>query len=149
LGFLKTNYTQRDIGKKDHWLLKYVCSVKNNIKEKLIEKAIGFAQTDVRVNIEGIMGWIMLLKCVFIAEINLFLINITTLELAVDDVQTIKLLKKKRNVYNLTVENTPEFFANNILVHNCRYGLDSFRRRVVVQPQTDFGGVKPYFPGIG
>lgn len=30
-----------------------------------------------------------------------------------------------------------------------RYGLDSFRRRVVVKPQTDFGGIKPYFPGIG
>lgn len=30
-----------------------------------------------------------------------------------------------------------------------RYGLDSFRRRVVVKPQTEFGGVKPFFPGIG
>ena len=28
-----------------------------------------------------------------------------------------------------------------------RYGLDSFRRRTVVRPQTDFGGVQPFIKG--
>jgi len=30
-----------------------------------------------------------------------------------------------RTVYNLTVEGCPEYFANGVLVHNCRYGLMS------------------------
>ena len=58
----------------------------------------------------------------------------------------------KEDVYNITVEKDHNYYANGILVKNCdaiRYGLDSFRRRVVVKPQTEFGGVKPFFPGIG
>ena len=36
-----------------------------------------------------------------------------------DKVVSIKKLDKCETVYDLKVENTPEFFANNILVHNC------------------------------
>lgn len=32
-------------------------------------------------------------------------------------------LQKQRPVYNLEVENVPEFFANGILVHNCADSL--------------------------
>ncbi len=47
----------------------------------------------------------------------------------------------RADVYNLTVEDVPEFFANRILVHNCYdalgYGLTNVRpptpRPVVVQ----------------
>jgi phage terminase large subunit len=34
----------------------------------------------------------------------------------------------KRDVYNLTVENHHEYFANGILVKNCRYALEGARR---------------------
>jgi hypothetical protein len=30
-------------------------------------------------------------------------------------------------VYNLSVENAPEFFANGILVHNCAYAYNTWR----------------------
>ena len=33
--------------------------------------------------------------------------------------------KSCADVYNLSVESTPEFFANGILVHNCRYWMMS------------------------
>lgn len=29
----------------------------------------------------------------------------------------------KRRVYNLTITDVPEYFANNILVHNCSHSL--------------------------
>ncbi len=43
-------------------------------------------------------------------------------------------------VYDLTVEDQPEFFANGVLVHNCRYALDGIiqnrRRMPKFTPQT-------------
>jgi hypothetical protein len=35
-------------------------------------------------------------------------------------------------VYNLTVEDVPEYFANNILVHNC---VDSARYMIYTYPR--------------
>ena len=33
---------------------------------------------------------------------------------------------KKKRVYDLSVNKTHEYFANGILVHNCRYAINSF-----------------------
>lgn len=41
-------------------------------------------------------------------------------------------------VYNLTVENQPEYFANGVLVHNCRYLLHSQNSANLREPQRVF-----------
>lgn len=54
-------------------------------------------------------------------------------------VLTVKELETKGNVYDLTVDGQPEFFAGGVLVHNCRYGLESVRMSLVGdQPEQDF-----------
>jgi len=41
-------------------------------------------------------------------------------------------------VYNLSVEKAEEYFANGILVHNCRYGLHSHSRTTNREPRQSF-----------
>lgn len=42
----------------------------------------------------------------------------------------------KQKVYNITVNNTPEYFANSILAHNCRYGIMSNPRAARINSTT-------------
>jgi len=49
------------------------------------------------------------------------------------------------SVYNLTVDKTPEYYANGVLVHNCRYALMSRPRplsqRIIKPPARSFEGI--------
>jgi hypothetical protein len=49
-------------------------------------------------------------------------------------------LSEKHDVYNLTVDGTPEYFANGVLVHNC---LDSTRYAIFTFPRMPRAHVKP------
>lgn len=61
------------------------------------------------------------------------LTNIKKRFIAVDRVSTITEQRKKSKVYDITVEDQHEFFANDILVHNCidalRYGAEPYMNR--------------------
>lgn len=92
-----------------------------------IGKKIGSAQTSVRASGGGIPKLTMSPKNASFVGKVLARINMKKQELVEDHVLTVKELKRKRTVYNLSVETKKEYFANNILVHNCRYGLESLR----------------------
>jgi len=50
--------------------------------------------------------------------------------LVADRVLTVSVLSEKEpEVYDLTVKDQPEFFANGILVHNCRYALEKYMKK--------------------
>ena len=50
--------------------------------------------------------------------------------LVADRVLTVSVLSEKEpEVYDLTVKDQPEFFANGILVHNCRYALERYMKK--------------------
>lgn len=49
-----------------------------------------------------------------------------------DRVLTVSVLaEKEAEVFDLTVKDKPEFFANGILVHNCRYALEDYTKQKV------------------
>jgi phage terminase large subunit len=80
-----------------------------------------FAVINASLNTEEIQGLIMKKDYVNIAEVYLKLINMINLNF-VQKVVVKKITKEEKNseqVYDLTVENNHEFFANGILVHNC------------------------------
>lgn len=68
--------------------------------------------------------------------------------------RSVNLIKEYRNYLWMTdkdgkIINEPQEFLNHAL-DAIRYGLDSFRPILArTKPQTDFGGVRPYIPGVG
>ena len=83
---------------------------------------LNFVQTNVSQHIEEIQELTILKKnAVFVKE-NLSLISIQKQNVVAINVEQLQ----ESLVYDLTVENNHEYFANGILVHNCmdalRYG---------------------------
>lgn len=67
--------------------------------------------------------------------------------------RSLNVIKEYRNYLWITNKdgqtvNEPQDFLNHTM-DAIRYGLDSFRAPVNFVPQTDYGGIKPYYPGIG
>lgn len=83
-----------------------------------------------RVNVNETQDLIILLSCANGAELNSQAINTASQNFVVGNVQTITCGKIEKEVYDLTIEDCHEFFANGILVHNCidslRYALDGY-----------------------
>ena len=110
--------------------------VKNVIKNFILKKLvilIYFAVMPVSLNGVVRVGKITSKKCANGVKKNLQLTNIKNNDFVVKDVvQVIQEQKNVAEVYDLTVENEHEFFANGILVHNCidavRYALDGYIR---------------------
>jgi len=88
----------------------------NLLKELLIKNSV---QTNVNLNTEEIKDLITLQEFVKNVEKNLSSINTQEPNFAVDHVQTVTYGGIAEEVYDLTVEDQHEFFANGILVHNC------------------------------
>ena len=89
----------------------------------------GFAPISVNQNSEENQESIILDQCVSHAEMNLHSPNMTESSFVRDHVvQSIDVTDAgKKTVYNLEIENVPEYIANGVLVHNCidaaRYSL--------------------------
>ena len=69
-----------------------------------------------------------------IAEKNLLQTNTGLQDFVQDHVEVVICGNKEETVYNLTVEDAHEFFANGILVHNCdslRYALNPYIQKNV------------------
>ena len=76
---------------------------------------LNFVQTNVSQHIEEIQELTILKKNVWYANQNLLEVNM--IEQNVVAVNVVQL--QERLVYDLTVENNHEYFANGVLVHNC------------------------------
>ena len=85
-------------------------------------------QINVNQNTEEILDWILFPECAFNAGRKYLSINMNQQNIVRESVLMSIEEKKvsKEYVYDLTIENQHEFFANGILVHNCwsaaRYG---------------------------
>jgi PBSX family phage terminase large subunit len=96
------------------------------IKQKKIKEInLNFVQINVNLNIDGEIRLITLLSSVKNVEKNFKVINIEN-QIIVQEVVPVRHVGKEKNktVYNLTVKDKHEYFANNILVHNC---MDAIR----------------------
>jgi hypothetical protein len=90
---------------------------------------INIVQTNANQKQDGKAGLIM--KRAFAYAVRLFrLTNILGQKPVPDRVLTVTSAGMARKVYDLTVENHPEYFANGILVHNCRYAVEGIRHAV-------------------
>lgn len=114
--------------------LKNVTSVMGSSCAKHTEKVIDFAQTSVSQRGEEHPAWMMLTAHATSAGQCLESINTESQPLAPVRVQTVEGgQREKRRVFDISVENYPEFFANGVLVANCdaaRYSLEAVRRTV-------------------
>ncbi len=106
-------------------LSKIVISATKSIRQGIEEK-IGFAHQLARQNTGEIISWIIYKLIVVFVGIPLRLQSIVRQRHAPERVLVNLGLPIKTKVYNLEVDKTPEYFANNILVHNCRYGVNTF-----------------------
>ena len=70
-------------------------------------------------------GWVPLEQCGLHKFVYTTAVGEDPSESAIESVRRTGLVEP---VYNLTVEDTPEFFANSVLVHNCDAALYSFRK---------------------
>lgn len=96
---------------------------------KLKQSIRNFVQTSANQNTEDCVNSTKLQKTVNGAGQNLEQINTVKPVFVPDNVKIIQCGKIENQVYDLTVEDCHEFFANGILVHNCidaiRYALES------------------------
>ena len=71
--------------------------------------------------------WMMLKKIALSAVAHLRLISIPKQKHVREHVVNSCAAKRISNrVFDIEVEGIPEYFAGNILVHNCRYALDAY-----------------------
>lgn len=96
--------------------------VEKNLKK--IQKIKDFVQIVASQNTEECRDLITFQKFVKYVEKNLLQINTVMQDTVQDNVLTVQCGKIEKQVYDLTVEDCHEFFANGILVHNC---LDAIR----------------------
>ena len=115
------NYT----GKQSYLLLKTATNVNQNSKTITGGKKIDSVRTNAKANGEGIVGLIHKLGNVFSAKPSLLLTNMLKLSIVPVLAQTVQETNQIANVYNLEVEEIPEYFANGVLVHNCRYAMET------------------------
>ena len=102
----------------------------NTAEKHLSQKppTMNFAQTPVKVHGEGRQELTTKKGFAPFAESLSLSINTPTLNVVPVVVERVQGQSKLETVYDLTVEDAHEFFANGVLVHNCidalRYSLD-------------------------
>lgn len=100
-----------------------VCNVNANTSQHYQSR--NFAGITVNLNTEEIQGLITLLETVKDARKSLQQINTQELDSAHEFVLGKVTIKNsyKAKVYDLAIDNIHEYYANGLLVHNCRYVL--------------------------
>lgn len=115
-------------------LLKNVNIVRIILKQKNQDTSINIVQTHASQPTGEQTNLITFIKRVHFAIMNFTQVNTPKQKLVIDHVDKI-LVGKSMDVYDLTIENQHEFFADGILVSNCidaiRYALDDMIRRKV------------------
>ncbi len=115
---------------------KNVCVVETFLNQKHIHK--NSVQINARQNIEEIQEWMISPEYANIVENHLQQINIVK-KYSAQDLVPIKIKRVECeeieicDVYDITVDGLPEYFANGVLVHNCmdaiRYGQTMFKKQ--------------------
>ncbi|MBQ3942814.1 MAG: PBSX family phage terminase large subunit [Elusimicrobia bacterium] len=111
---------------------------------KKIQNISDFVQMLASQNIEETKGLTILLKLVIFAVKNLLQANIQKQDFVQDNAQIIICGNIEKEVYDLTVEDCHEFFANGILVHNC---IDAIRYALELNmnyQRTQLVGMRPF-----
>jgi len=162
LNSLIKEFTAKIIGKSENQLINNAIVVGEHSRVIPLEKRIDFAPTDARVNGEEVINLILSRKNVHFVANNLYQINTKIPHTVLESVVTKQGLKDKYTVYDITVEDCNEYFANDILVHNSiRYGMESLRpkdwetekvltpqERILVQIQKHASQEDKYDDGI-
>jgi len=93
-------------------------TVKKNSLHRILRTLINFVPTNVNLHGEGLL--VLMTRAGNVAYVLNILkpTSILKLEPVLMAVENIS-LKKARRVYDLKIDEKPEFYANNILVHNC------------------------------
>lgn len=112
-----TYNTAKTLGSIDRFILWFVKYVNELLNPKYL--APKFAAITAMHKNEGCLGLMMKQEFVKNVEITSPKINIQKLMFVQDYVLSVTELKKEAPVYNLSVSEAPEYFANGILVHNC------------------------------
>jgi PBSX family phage terminase large subunit len=111
-------------------LIKLAKIAATNTRRLRRAKVASFAATHVNLTPAGKLELMRSLEHAKFAEINLAPTNTERLELA--RVVAVQPCAGKANVYDLTIQDLPEFFANGVLVHNSkdmeRYYLKTLQR---------------------
>lgn len=129
----------KNIKKLAQWLInisslkkRNVNFVKNIFIQKQLETEINFVQ--INANQHGAENLALMMKkgSAHNAKVNLYVTNTVKKNVVADHVRIVKEIPLELCVYDLTVKDCHEFFANGILVSNCidsiRYALESQRR---------------------
>lgn len=96
------------------------CVEQNSKLSSLSEKEALSAQTNAIQNTDAMKGLTMLQKSAQSAGKNIALTNIEEVKLVVESaVRSCREEQEPADVYNLTVDEVHEYFANGFLVHNC------------------------------
>ena len=90
---------------------------------------MNFAQILASLSIEDLAELTILNSSASIAPLYSSQISTLRGKLVEDRVLTVYATKEKNKVYDLEVDGEHEFFASNILVHNCRYALEKIMKR--------------------
>lgn len=122
---------EKNVWKKENQKQKSAYNAEKNMKQSNQEE--NSVLITVKVNGEENKELTTLLNNVNIAEKSSLQTSIQEQGFALASVQTIKRIGKAKKVYDLTVKDKHEFFANGILVHNCidsvRYSLEGDMKR--------------------
>jgi hypothetical protein len=94
-----------------------------------VEHPQSSAQTNVNQHGEENQESITLSQYVNIVEGLSSITNIKKLKPVQDRVLTVYDIKERVEVWDLTIQDQPEFFANRILVHNSRYALEAYIKK--------------------
>ena len=130
------NNMEKIVGQINHFINTYVQSVINNLKQEPQLQLC--AVTTVSRNNEDYLVKTMKQEVVLSANKISKLVNIPKRNFVPDRVMTVVENQLQQPVYNLTIANNTEYFANGILVHNCLY-LHHFSKhyRAVPKPVED------------
>jgi len=127
------------IGKCERKSKESVKIVDVNTKQKSVVEQ-NSVQTTASLRREGKLKKIMKFLFVVFVRKNIGQTNIAErrhVHLSAERVKGLKLVGTD-TVYNITVENTPEYFANKLLVHNCRYFVMNRPQASAGDPEAEF-----------
>lgn len=95
------------------------CAERNISQGRPIKSNLSFAQTTANHRTDVIVG--LTTKSAFARIVEMFLLLINTLKTFIAPVHVLEVqdVKERHDVYNMTVENGGEYYANGILVSNC------------------------------
>ena len=120
--------TDKSILEQEYQSKRIVNLVAKSLGQKLEDKQIGSVLINAKVSGEEITKLTLLKKFVLFVARYLSNKNTNLPKLVPVSVVTLKDEKKTRSVYDITVEDCNEYFADDILVHNSiRYGLNSYK----------------------